>query len=139
MEYIAFDSHKQYTWTEREEADSGRQIGIRLERAPGAIGSHLAGCKPGTAVAVAAFHVLQGQQSYRDPLPRRVVPGRRKRVAVMPLARSMKRLTSKPFPCPAEGAEMTRTTHRNRAGVVLTNAFRDEGASDSFVLFVALC
>lgn len=53
-EYIAFDSHKHYTWVEREQAASGRRAHHRLEHAPGAIRSYLAQCEPGTAVAVEA-------------------------------------------------------------------------------------
>ncbi|HET9179639.1 MAG TPA: transposase [Terriglobia bacterium] len=53
-EYIAFDSHKHYTWVEREEASSGRVRQYRVEHAPGAIRGALAGCAPGTAVAVEA-------------------------------------------------------------------------------------
>jgi len=54
MEYIAFDSHKHYSWVEREEAATGAVRHCRLEHAPGAIRSYLAGCEPGTAVAVEA-------------------------------------------------------------------------------------
>ena len=53
-EYIAFDSHKRYTWVEREETESGRVAHSRLEHAPGAIRSYLGQCEPGTAVAVEA-------------------------------------------------------------------------------------
>lgn len=53
-EYIAFDSHKHYTWVERQEVESGRVRQYRLEHAPGAIRGSLAGCEPGTAVAVEA-------------------------------------------------------------------------------------
>lgn len=34
-EYIAFDSHKRYSWVEREEVESGRTVRARLEHAPG--------------------------------------------------------------------------------------------------------
>jgi transposase len=54
MEYIAFDSHKHYTWVEREQAETGRAVQGRLEHAPGSIRSYLSGCEPGTAVAVEA-------------------------------------------------------------------------------------
>ena len=54
MEYIAFDSHKRYTWVEREEPASGRRVGHRLEHKPGAVRSYLARCEAGTAVAVEA-------------------------------------------------------------------------------------
>jgi transposase len=53
-EYIAFDSHKHYTWVEREEVESGRLRHCRLAHAPGAIRTYLAQCEPGTAVAVEA-------------------------------------------------------------------------------------
>jgi transposase len=52
-EYIAFDSHKRYTWVDRED-HSGKTSGHRLEHAPGAVRSYLSGCEPGTAVAVEA-------------------------------------------------------------------------------------
>ncbi len=53
-EYIAFDSHKHYTWVEREQIESGRLVHHRLAHAPGAIRGYLAGCERGTAVAVEA-------------------------------------------------------------------------------------
>ena len=53
-EYIAFDSHKHYTWVERQEMESGVIRQGRLAHAPGAIRGYLAGCEPGTAVAVEA-------------------------------------------------------------------------------------
>jgi transposase len=53
-EYIAFDSHKRYTWVEREEVESGRTVSGRVEHARGAIRRYLAGCAPGTPVAVEA-------------------------------------------------------------------------------------
>jgi transposase len=53
-EYIAFDSHKRYTWVEREEVKTGRMRQHRLAHRPGAIRSYLAGCPAGTAVAVEA-------------------------------------------------------------------------------------
>lgn len=54
QEYIAFDSHKHYTLVERQEVESGRVQHCRLEHAPGAIRRYLAGCEPGTAVALEA-------------------------------------------------------------------------------------
>ncbi|MBI4480196.1 MAG: hypothetical protein HY651_09255 [Acidobacteria bacterium] len=39
LEYIAFDSHKHYSWVERQEAVSGAVRHGRLEHAPGAIQS----------------------------------------------------------------------------------------------------
>jgi len=52
-EYIAFDSHKRYTWVDREN-HSGHHTGHRLEHAPGAVREYLQSCTPGTAVAVEA-------------------------------------------------------------------------------------
>jgi transposase len=53
-EYIAFDSHKRYTWVDREDHSTGKSRGHRLEHAPGAVRSYLSGCEPGTGVAVEA-------------------------------------------------------------------------------------
>ncbi len=53
-EYIAFDSHKHYTWVEHEQVHSGRVRQYRLEHAAGAIRKALAGSEPGTAVALEA-------------------------------------------------------------------------------------
>jgi transposase len=53
-EYIAFDSHKRYTWVEREDQASRAVRSGRLEHAPGAVRNYLAGSAPGTAVAVEA-------------------------------------------------------------------------------------
>lgn len=53
-EYIAFDSHKRYTWVEQEEKATGKVRQYRLDHAPGAIRQALAGCAPGTAVAIEA-------------------------------------------------------------------------------------
>lgn len=53
-EYIAFDSHKHYTWVEHEQVHTGKVRQYRLEHAPGAIRRALAGCEPGTAVALEA-------------------------------------------------------------------------------------
>ena len=53
-EYIAFDSHKHYTWVEHEEVATGKIRHYRLDHAPGAIRQALAGCQPGTAVALEA-------------------------------------------------------------------------------------
>ncbi len=54
QEYIAFDSHKRYTWVEREEVTTRKVRQYRVEHSPGAIRSALAGCEPGTAVAIEA-------------------------------------------------------------------------------------
>jgi transposase len=53
-EYISFDSHKHYTLMERQPVAGGRARRTRIEHAPGAIRAALAGCSPGTAVAVEA-------------------------------------------------------------------------------------
>jgi len=53
-EYIAFDSHKHYTWVEHEQVTTGKIRQYRLAHAPGAIRNALAGCEPGTAVAIEA-------------------------------------------------------------------------------------
>ena len=53
-EYIAFDSHKRYTWVEQEEVATGAVKQYRLNHAPGAIRQALAGCAPGTPVAIEA-------------------------------------------------------------------------------------
>lgn len=53
-EYIAFDSHKRYTWVEHCEANTGKARAYRLEHAPGAIRRALASCAAGTAVAIEA-------------------------------------------------------------------------------------
>jgi transposase len=53
-EYIAFDSHKRYTWVDRQDRASGEARCHRLEHAPGAVREYLRGCEPGTAVAVEA-------------------------------------------------------------------------------------
>jgi transposase len=54
-EYIAMDCHKHYTLMEREEIRSGRTVQCRIEHSPGAIREALAGCAPGTPVAVEAM------------------------------------------------------------------------------------
>jgi transposase len=53
-EYIAFDAHKRYTWVEHEQANTRKIRQYRLEHAPGAIRQALAGCAPGTPVAIEA-------------------------------------------------------------------------------------
>jgi transposase len=53
-EYIAFDSHKRYTWVDRQDHSTGRSFGQRLEHAPGAVRSYLQGAPPGSSVAVEA-------------------------------------------------------------------------------------
>ncbi len=53
-EYIAFDSHKRYTWVEHEQVATGEVRQYRLNHAPGAIRNALANCEPGTPVAIEA-------------------------------------------------------------------------------------
>jgi transposase len=53
-EYIAFDSHKRYTWVDREDHSGGTNRCHRLEHAPGAVRNYLSGCEAGTSVAVEA-------------------------------------------------------------------------------------
>ena len=53
-EYIAFDSHKHYTWVDRQDHSGGKNRCHRLEHAPGAVREYLSGSEPGTAVAVEA-------------------------------------------------------------------------------------
>ena len=53
-EYIAFDSHKRYTWVDRQDHSTGNSTGHRLEHAPGAVRRYLSKREPGTAVAVEA-------------------------------------------------------------------------------------
>ena len=53
-EYMAFDSHKHYTWVEHEQVATGRVRQYRLEHGPGAVRHALARCEPGTAVALEA-------------------------------------------------------------------------------------
>jgi transposase len=54
-EYIAFDSHKQYTLVEWENVVSGHRRLQRVEHQPGAIRACLAESEPGTPVAVEAI------------------------------------------------------------------------------------
>ena len=53
-EYIAFDSHKRYTWIEREQIETGRVEHCKLAHDRGAIAAYLQRCERGTAVAVEA-------------------------------------------------------------------------------------
>ena len=53
-EYIAFDSHKRYTWVEQEEVATGKVRQYRFNHSPGAIRNALASCEPGTPVAIEA-------------------------------------------------------------------------------------
>lgn len=53
-EYIALDSHKRYSWVEREEVETGRVRQRRLAHARGSISEFLKTCAPGTPVAIEA-------------------------------------------------------------------------------------
>lgn len=53
-EYIAMDSHKRYSWVEREEVETGRVQQCRLPHARGCISEFLKSCGPGTPVAIEA-------------------------------------------------------------------------------------
>ncbi len=53
-EYIAFDSHKHYTWVEQEKVANGKVRQYRVAHAPGAIRQALAGVEAGTPVALEA-------------------------------------------------------------------------------------
>ncbi len=52
-EYIALDSHRRYSWVDRED-HSGKNRSHRLDHAPGAVRTYLSRCAPGTPVAVEA-------------------------------------------------------------------------------------
>lgn len=54
QEYIALDSHKRYSWVEREEVETGRVRQCRLPHARGCISEFLKTCTPGTPVAIEA-------------------------------------------------------------------------------------
>lgn len=70
-EYIAFDSHKHYTWVEQEPVKGGKARCYRVEHTPGAIEQALRGCRAGTPVArhlaEATDYVLRRHEDYRDP------------------------------------------------------------------------
>ncbi|HLW81358.1 MAG TPA: hypothetical protein VKS20_04885 [Candidatus Acidoferrales bacterium] len=53
-EYIAFDSHRRYTWVEHEQVAAGRCGSIEVNHAPGAICSALSRCAVGTVMAIEA-------------------------------------------------------------------------------------
>ena len=52
MRYIAFDSHKRYTFASVEEAESGKRTDVRIEHTRGAIREFLKPYEPQTPVAV---------------------------------------------------------------------------------------
>jgi transposase len=80
-EYIAFDSHKRYTWVEREQVSTGKVRQYRLEHAPGAIRNALADCEPGTAVAIEAtanWYWITNEIEQAGLIPRLVHPRKAK-------------------------------------------------------------
>jgi transposase len=80
-EYIAFDSHKRYTWVEHQQANTGKTRHYRLEHAPGAIRQALAGCAPGTAVAIEAtanWYWITDEIEQAQCVPRLVHPRKAK-------------------------------------------------------------
>jgi len=80
-EYIAFDSHKRYTWVEREEVATGKVRHYRVEHEPGAICRALAGCPPGTPVAIEAtanWYWITDEIEQAGAVPRLVHPRKAK-------------------------------------------------------------
>jgi transposase len=80
-EYIAFDSHKRYTWVEHQQANTGKTRTYRLEHAPGAIRQALAGCSPGTPVAIEAtanWYWITDEIEQAQCVPRLVHPRKAK-------------------------------------------------------------
>jgi transposase len=81
QEYIAFDSHKHYTWVEHEQRASGKVRQYRLSHGPGAIQRALAGCAPGTPVAVEAtanWYWITNEIEQAGLMPRLVHPRKAK-------------------------------------------------------------
>ncbi len=52
MQYIAFDAHKRYTWARVERPDGGVVREKRIPHERGALRAFLAGCEPGSPVAI---------------------------------------------------------------------------------------
>jgi hypothetical protein len=80
-EYLAFDSHKRYTWVEHQEGNTGKTRQYRLEHAPGVIQRALAGCAPGTAVAIEAtanWYWITDEIEKAQCVPRLVPPRKAK-------------------------------------------------------------
>jgi transposase len=80
-EYIALDSHKRYTWVEHQQANTGETRQYRLEHAPGAIRQALAGCSPGTPVAIEAtanWYWITDEIEQAQCVPRLVHPRKAK-------------------------------------------------------------
>jgi transposase len=81
QEYIAFDSHKRYTWMERMDPASGEVVCRRVEHAPGAICAALEGSAPGTPVAIEAtanWYWIVGEIEQAGMAPRLVHPRKAK-------------------------------------------------------------
>jgi hypothetical protein len=81
QEYIAFDSHKRYTWVEHEQANTRKTRQYRLEHVPGAIRQALAGCAPGTPVAIEAtanWYWITDETEQAGCVPRLVHPRKAK-------------------------------------------------------------
>jgi transposase len=66
-EYIAFDSHKRYTWVEHQQANTGETRQYRLEHAPGAILSATIALEIG---AIGRFLSAERLASYAGTVPR---------------------------------------------------------------------
>jgi len=82
-EYIAFDSHKRYTWVEHEPVKTRKLRRYRREHTPGAIRQALAGSKPGTAVALEAtanWYWIVDEIEQAGLRPRLVHPRKAKRM-----------------------------------------------------------
>lgn len=80
-EYIAFDSHKRYTWVEHEQVATGKVRCYRLEHAPGAIRQALVEAEPGTAVAIEAtanWYWITNEIEQAGLVPRLVHPRKAK-------------------------------------------------------------
>lgn len=80
-EYIAFDSHKRYTWMERMDSGTGEVVCRRIEHAPGAIRDALGGSAPGTPVAIEAtanWYWIVGEIEQAGLVPQLVHPRKAK-------------------------------------------------------------
>jgi hypothetical protein len=52
VQYVAFDAHKHYTWARVERSDGVRVREQRIPHERGALQRFLAGCEPGSPVAI---------------------------------------------------------------------------------------
>jgi transposase len=80
-EYIAFDSHKRYTWMERMDRDTGEVVCRRIEHAPGTIRAALEGSARGTPVAIEAtanWYWIVGEIEQAGLVPQLVHPRKAK-------------------------------------------------------------